>query len=222
MSVEQGRPSGAPSAPRMLTSVPWIVVLLGVGLLASLLVVALFSLRAEERRAVPASLDPPIYLPTIGAGTTAPSSGAPPVAAESTASPTALSPSPRPSATAGAPSASALVAPAVPRNGTVTARYQATDSGRDWFEARLTVTNGSGRSQGWQVELYFTGNVKGVRASATSGVSVTTMGSGVFVLRGIGPLPSGETAVMNLRFTRTGSGDQPGQCTVNGADCVIA
>lgn len=224
MSVEQGGPPGTPSAPRMLTSVPWIVVMLGVALLAGLLVFALFSARQKESPAVPAALDPPIYLPTIGVETSpsASPSDAPLAPVDDTASPSASSPLPTRSPKASAaPAASTLVAPAAPRTGTVTARYQTTASERDSFQARLTVTNGSDRSQSWEVQLYFTGNVKGIEASSAAGVSVSTQGSGVFVLRGTRSLSSGDSAVVSMRFTRTGTGDRPGQCTVNGANCVI-
>lgn len=220
MSTGQQRPS---EAPRVLTSVPWIVVLLGVGLLTGLLVFALFSLRQEERPTVPAALDPPIYLPTLGVE---PSTAVPvepslaPV--DGSASPTA-SPRPTPSAqvTSATPTASTLVATGAPRTGTVTARYRATSSGRDSFEARLTVTNGTGRGRNWTVRLLFTGNVKSIEAASASGVSASTQGSGVFELRSTAPLPAGATAVVTMRFTRTGSGDRPGQCTVDGGTCVI-
>ncbi|MGW5668801.1 cellulose binding domain-containing protein [Micromonospora sp. NPDC003776] len=209
----------------MLTSVPWIVVLLGVGLLAGLLVFALFSARQKESASVPTALDPPIYLPTLGVETSPPASpsDAPLVPVDDAASPSAGSPSPTrsPKATSAAPAGSTLVVPASPRSGTVTARYQTTASERDSFQARLTVTNGSDRAQSWEVQLYFTGNVKGVQASSATGVSVSTQGGGVFVLRGTGPLSSGDSAVVSMRFTRTGTGDRPGQCTVNGANCVI-
>ncbi|MFI2652498.1 cellulose binding domain-containing protein [Micromonospora fulviviridis] len=215
-------PAEAPAAPRVLTSVPWIVVLLGAGLIVSLLVVALLSLRGEERQAVPAPA-PPMYLPTLGvdAPTSAPPTGG------ATDAPTG-SATPSPSATA-SPSARASRS-ATPRpsassravaQGAVAARYEATASDRSGFEARLTVVNGSGGGQGWEVELFFTGNVKTIEASSASGVSVSSQGSGVFVLRGAGPLPAGETATVRMRFGRTGTGDRPGQCTVNGADCVI-
>ncbi|MCW3844492.1 cellulose binding domain-containing protein [Micromonospora yasonensis] len=229
MSIGQERPSEAPSGLRMLASVPWIVVLLGVGLLTTLLLVAVFSVREKEHESVPAALDPPIYLPTVGvdAGTSAPPTVAPLVPGADEPSPTGTTPGRTPSsrttsaAPAAAPAASALVAPATPQAGTVTARYEATRSDRDWFEARLTVTNGSGRSQSWEVRLYFPGNVKAVQASSASGVSVSTQGGGAFVLSGTRSLPSGEAAVVSLRFTRTGTGEQPGECTVNGANCVI-
>ncbi|MFE9690723.1 hypothetical protein [Micromonospora sp. NPDC005806] len=224
MSAGQDRPSGPSSAPRVLTSAPWIVVMLGVGLLASLLLVALFSLREEEPRTVGAAVDPPIYLPTAGAqATSAAPSDAPLAAVETPASPTP-SQSVRPPATGTPARPSASPTPATltaPSTGTVTAAYEATGSGRDWFEARLTVANGSGRSRSWEVELLFAGNVKSLQASSPSGVSVSNQGSGAFVLRGTGPLPSGKTAVVSLRFVRTGTGDRPGQCTVNDTDCVI-
>lgn len=225
MSARRGRPAGETSAPRVLMSAPWIVVFLGVGLLAGLLVIALVSLRGEETPVVPAAVDPPIYLPTLGAGgpSATPSRTPARPAADPTESPTAsptASASPEDGATRSATPGPA--ASAAPRDvGTVTARYEPTASGRNWFEARLTVTNGSGRSQGWTVELYFTGNVKSIQATSASGVSASTQGSGVFVLRSAGPLAAGRSDTVQLRFSRSGTGDRPGQCTVNGTDCVI-
>ncbi|SBT44119.1 hypothetical protein [Micromonospora auratinigra] len=219
MGIGQERPS---EAPRVLSSVPWIVVLLGVGLLTGLLVVAMLSLRRPERPAMPNALDPPIYLPTMGAEPSPPPSDAPVVPVDRSTSPTA-SPSPTPSAkvSSAAPRASASAGTGAARTGTLAARYQATASGRDSFEARLTVTNGTGDARNWTAELLFTGNVKGLQASSATGVSVSVQGSGVFVLRGTAPLPSGDTATVSMRFTRTGSGDRPGRCTVDGGTCVI-
>ncbi|MET8837820.1 cellulose binding domain-containing protein [Micromonospora sp. NPDC004540] len=221
MSGGPARPPDAPAAPRGLTSVPWIVVLLGVGLLVGLLVVVLLSLRGEEQRPLPAPA-PPMYLPTLGVYPTAtPTAGGATVAATGSATP---SPSATASPSAGA-SRSATPRPSTSTRavtqGAVSARYDATASDRDGFEARLTVVNGSGRGQDWEVELLFTGNVKTIEASSSSGVSVSTQGSGVFVLRGTGPLPAGQSATVRLAFGRTGTGDRPGQCTVNGADCVL-
>lgn len=221
MGIRDGELSGASSAPRVLTSVPWVVVILGVGLLTALLIFVLLSLRSPERQAVPAPA-PPIYLPTMAAGSTSSASPTGATRAESTGSPSP-SPSVSPSTTVSSaqPSASATAATAAPRSGRVTARYQVTRSERDFFEARLTVTNGSTRGQEWRVELLFTGNVKSIQASSSSGVSVSNQGSGVFVLRGTDALAPGRTATVSMRFSRTGTGDQPGQCTVNGAACAI-
>ncbi|SCG64642.1 hypothetical protein [Micromonospora inositola] len=221
MSIRHDERAGS-SVARVLTSVPWFVVLLGVSLLTVLLLVVLFSLRGPERQSAPPPA-PPIYLPTVGATTTsAAPTDAPLVAVGPTASPTAsASGTPSPRASSARPPASAPARPAAPRAGALTARYQATASGRDYFEARLTVGNGSAGSQSWEVELTFAGNVKSIDASSGSGLSVSSQGNGWFVLRGTGPLGSGESAVVQMRFSRTGSGDRPGQCTVNDADCVI-
>ncbi|MCI4061588.1 cellulose binding domain-containing protein [Micromonospora sp. R77] len=208
---------------RVLASVPWLVVLLGVGLLVSLLVVALLSLRTPVRQAAPAPA-PPIYLPLAPPTTSAAPTAAPLVAVGDSASATpsrSASASARPSASV-RPSTSATPAPGGSRSGTVTARYQATGSDRDSFTALLTVRNGSSAAQEWRVELLFTGNVKSIRASSSSGVSVTTQGNGWYVLRGTAPLASGGSTVVEMSFSRTGSGDRPGQCTVNGAACTLA
>ncbi|RZU77009.1 hypothetical protein EV384_5721 [Micromonospora kangleipakensis] len=223
MSIEQGEQAGSSSAQRVLTSVPWVVVLLGVSLLTVLLLVALFTLRGPEQQSAVPRPAPPIYLPTMGAMTTsAAPSDAPLVAVDATPSPSAsASGTPSPRASSARPSALASAGGAAPRSGTLSARYQATASERDYFEAQLTVSNGSARSQEWRVELLFTGNVKSLQASSGSGLSVTSQGNGAFVLRGTGPLGAGQSAVVQMRFSRTGSGDRPGVCTVNGTACVI-
>ncbi|MCW3820716.1 cellulose binding domain-containing protein [Micromonospora sp. DR5-3] len=228
MSAGRVQPAEEPSAPRLLMSVPWMVVLLGVGLLASLLVIALLAVRDEERRVMPTAGAPPIYLPTGAAesGSATPTEAAPLVAATPTATPTgspspsrSVGPSRSVSPTSGAPALAApapLVAP-----GAVTARYEAIDSDRRSFAARLTVTNGSGSSQDWTVELAFAGNVKSVEVSSGSGVSASSRGGGMFVLSGTGALTSGQSVSVQLQFGRTGTGDRPDRCTVNGADCAI-
>ncbi|MEU2615616.1 cellulose binding domain-containing protein [Micromonospora sp. NPDC007271] len=95
-------------------------------------------------------------------------------------------------------------------------------SDRNSFEARLTVANGSGRNQDWEVRLQFAGNVKSVHASSASGVSVSTSGNGAFELLGTGPVGPGQSITVQLRFDRMGSGDRPGGCTINGMACVLA
>ncbi|OKI50269.1 cellulose binding domain-containing protein [Micromonospora sp. CB01531] len=229
MNAGRGQSSDGPSAPRLLMSVPWIVVLLGVGLLTTLLVIALLAARGPERRVVPTAAAPPIYLPTHGveSPSAAPDDPAAPlVTAEPTAGPTA---SPSPSRPAGptrpvSPSRAApeLAAPApLVADGGVTARYEATGSDRRGFSARLIVANGSGVGQDWTVKLSFAGNVKSVQASSASGVSASSRGGGVFVLAGTGALEPGQSVTVRLEFNRTGTGDRPERCTVNGADCTI-
>ncbi|MER6595344.1 hypothetical protein ABT214_26545, partial [Micromonospora purpureochromogenes] len=76
---------------------PWIVVLLGAGLLAALLVFALLSFRGPEHAAAPEPA-PPMYLPRMPSVTSSgtPPADAPLVAVDATPSLTATAtPSPR-------------------------------------------------------------------------------------------------------------------------------
>ncbi|MGC5017910.1 hypothetical protein [Micromonospora sp. DT47] len=222
MSDRSAPGSGARSAPAMLSSVPWIVVLLGVGLLTTLLLFSLLSFRDREHPAAPAPA-PPMYLPKMPSVTLSatPAPGTPLVAVDATPSPTA-SATPSERATTRRPSASPSTrAPAPAGSGRLTANYQATSTDRDSFQAQLSVRNGTGGAEGWEVELLFAGNVKSIQASSGSGVSVRTQGSGWFVLRSTDPLGAGETAVISMTFGRNGGGDEPGQCTVNGTACSI-
>ncbi|MFC0003087.1 hypothetical protein [Micromonospora siamensis] len=223
---------GARSAPAVLTSVPWLVVLVGAGLLAVLLVFAMLSFRGTEHQAVPPPA-PPLYLPTLPAS---PSSAgpvstgdAPVVAVQATRSPQASaspsgspSASARPTATRSAGSPSASGAPPVvlgSASGRLTARYQVVASNRDSFDAVLRVDNGSDEARQWQVELGFAGNVK--RAEPLSGgVSVGADGGG-YVVGGTSALGAGQATTVTVRFFRNGTGDQPWQCTVDGAACTI-
>ncbi|MEH0845877.1 hypothetical protein V6U81_26195 [Micromonospora sp. CPCC 205711] len=230
MSDQPAPEAGTRSAPAMLATVPWIVVLLGVGLLATLLVFTLVSFRGREHPPAPEPA-PPMYLPRMPSVTLSATAGtdSPLAAVDSTPSPTvsvsssaSASATPSALATTRRPSASPSTRAAAPTgSGRVTAYYRATSSDRDSFQASLTVRNGTGGARDWEVELLFTGNVKSIRASSDSGLSVRTQGSGWFVLRSTDPLGAGQTAVVSMTFGRTGGGDEPGQCTVNGAACTI-
>ncbi|MBQ1025810.1 cellulose binding domain-containing protein [Micromonospora sp. C95] len=225
----------------MIASAPWVVVLVGVAVLAVLLVVALLSFRGPESPSA-WSPGPPVSLPTAGQGgestptarstaSTGPSASATSTASVSpTGSPSRSgSPEPptdpsgtgsvvRPDASR-SPSASAPAAPA-DEGGAVTASYRVQDSDdADHFEAQLVVRNGTSRSEDWQVELRFSGGVTGIRASSGPGVSVTIRGSGWYLLSGTGQLAAGAQQSVQLRFTRTGGGEYPTQCTVNGSGC---
>lgn len=217
MSVRPAGGPGRPAASRVLASVPWVIVLLGVGLLTAMLVVALVAFRAPERRPM---ADPPptqpLSLPSL------PSLPALPGLAPATPTPTSATPSaqvtPRPPGPAGARSPR----PADRADGALTAGYRVTGSYRDSFTARLVVGNGTDDAREWRVELLFGGNVKSIQVySGGAGIAVTSTGAGRYTLRGTGPLDPGQSRTLGLRFTRHGTGDRPGSCTVNGADCVI-
>ncbi|MFI7550024.1 hypothetical protein ACIBQ2_09765 [Micromonospora sediminimaris] len=231
---------GGHDLSRMVASVPWVVALVGVAVLAVLLVVALLSFRGPERPSAWAP-GPPMSLPTTA---TASAEAAPTARSSTSTGPTATasvtptgsptrsgSPAPptdpsrtgspaRPEASR-SPSTSAPAAP-TDGGGAVTASYRVLDSGdADHFEAQLVVSNGTSGSDDWQVELRFSGGVTGIRASSGPGVSVTIRGPGWYLLSGTGQLAAGAQQSVQLRFTRTGGGEYPSQCTVNGTGCGI-
>ncbi|GIJ24074.1 cellulose binding domain-containing protein [Micromonospora lutea] len=239
---------GGHALPRMIASAPWVMVLVGVAVLAVLLVVALLSFRGPEQP-VAWSPGPPITLPTAAgesaesastahSTTTGPSVPAtPPLSVPPSASVTP-SGSPASSATSARPTGpSRSGAPGQPETywspsasapagstdggGTVTVSYRVQGSGADYFEAQMVVRNSSGQSNDWKVELRFNGGVTGVRASSGPGVAVTIRGSGWYLLSGTGQLAAGAQQSVQLRFTRTGGGEYPAQCTVNGTSCGI-
>ncbi|MCF0095901.1 hypothetical protein [Micromonospora sp. MH99] len=183
--------AGGPRTARVLLSVPWIVVLLGIGALVVLLVIALLSFRTRERESAPQAA-PPVFLPTVPAVA---SSGPTPGGLERrTASPrpSRSSRTPSPRATTALPSPARTSARAVaPTNGAVTARYQVGTDGWNATEAVLSLTNESTPAQG----------------------------AGEFVVSGGVALDPGDTQTLRLRLAWDGSAQRPVRCTVNGVDC---
>ncbi|MEU8008700.1 hypothetical protein [Micromonospora parva] len=226
------RPDGAADsrAARVLVSVPWIVVLLGVCALVVLLVVALLSFRERERDAGPQAA-PPAFLPTMPAGAST-TGGPTPAAVErrsvsprpSRSSPSP-SPSPSPRATAtGSPKpgrTSVLSAPTEPADEPVSARYQVGTDGWNGEAAILSIANTSSRSVDWQVELAFDDDTWALRVGDDSGVSVRGRGNGEFVVRGTRSLEPGDSRTLRLRVGLGESAQRPLACTINGVDCRI-
>ncbi|SCF01755.1 hypothetical protein GA0070607_4475 [Micromonospora coriariae] len=226
------RPDGAEGvrAARVLASVPWIVVLLGVCALVVLLVVALLSFRTREPEPM-SQAGPPVFLPTAPATASATATPTPtstgverrtpsprPSRGSRTPSPRVSTSSPAPGRTS-APAASAV--PLGPAEGTVNARYQVGTDGWDGDEAVLSVTNASGGALDWRVELSYDDDVRGLRVSGDSGVSVSARGDGEFVLRGTRSLAPGDSRTLRLRLGWDDSGERPDRCTVNGVDCQL-
>ncbi|MFF4875609.1 cellulose binding domain-containing protein [Micromonospora sp. NPDC000668] len=224
MAVRPDGAGDARTATRVLASVPWIVVLLGVCVLVVLLVVALLSFRTREREGAPVAA-PPVFLPTVPAA--ASSGGGPtPGAERRSASPrpsrSTRTPSPRVTTSSPAPGrTSAPAVPLGPAGDTVTARYQVGTDGRDGTAAVLSITNGSSRSMDWRVELAFDDDMRVLRVSDDSGISVSARGDGEFVLRGTRSLDPGDTRTLRLRVGWDDSAERPVRCTVNGADCQL-
>ncbi|WP_341716723.1 hypothetical protein QQG74_22420 [Micromonospora sp. FIMYZ51] len=226
--------------PRMIASAPWVVLLVGVAVLAVLLVVAMLSFRGPERPTAWAP-GPPMVLPAppdatgsvdpsdaaAPTGTVVPTGSPSAVPTASTTSATA-SPSARASAGTGSPTPAAgrppaatapAAAPSATGSGVLTASYRLQSVDGDSFQAELVVRNGTGRSVDWWVDLAFTAEVAGLRASSGPGVSVSIKGGGRYLLSGSRSLAAGTQQTVQLRVTRTGGGEYPTQCTVNGAAC---
>ncbi|MEV6693082.1 cellulose binding domain-containing protein [Micromonospora sp. NPDC051196] len=233
---ESGEQNGRGAVPNVIASAPWVVVLVGVAVLAVLLVVATLSFR-EPEQPVAWTPGPPMVLPALEHSPTPTASltSAPASTGTRTASaapPTASSgPSVLPSRTASAsaraeagPSASTAPdeQPSVSVDvGMLTAGYQVTASDPGSFRAQLVVRNGTGLPVGWVVELRFTSGVTGIRASSGPGVSVSIKGAGWYLLSGVGLLDVGAQQTVRLRVSRTGNGEYPAQCTVNGSACAL-
>ncbi|GGM58655.1 hypothetical protein GCM10011608_49570 [Micromonospora sonchi] len=226
-----------PALPRMIAGAPWVVFLVGVAVLAVLLVVAALSFRGPEEQAARAP-EPPVVLPvppesTKPAGST--DEAAPPDPAAPTGSPSATptvattSGVPSPSAGAGSPTAAVSRAPAASppaptpsasSPGVLLASYRLQSVDGDSFRAELVVRNGTGHPVDWQVDLAFTPEVVGIRASSGPGVSVSIKGGGRYLLSGSRSLAAGAQQTVQLRVSRTGGGEQPTRCTINGAACA--
>ncbi|MEU8161756.1 hypothetical protein ACIP95_17840 [Micromonospora parva] len=224
------RPDGAADsrAARVLVSVPWIVVLLGVCALVVLLVVALLSFRGREHDAGPQAA-PPAFLPTVPAGASTTGGPTPAAVERRSVSPRpsrssrSPSPSPRPTMT-GSPTpgrTSVLSAPTTPAEDPVSARYQVGTNGWNGESAILSIANTSSRSVDWQVELAFDDDTWSLRVGDDSGVSVRGRGDGEFVVRGTRSLEPGDSRTLRLRVGLGESAQRPRTCTINGVDCRI-
>ncbi|MCZ7379566.1 cellulose binding domain-containing protein [Micromonospora sp. WMMC250] len=222
------RPDGAAGsrAARMLASVPWIVVLLGVCALVVLLVVALLSFRTRERESVPQGA-PPVFVPTVPAAESATGGPTPAGVERRSVSPrpsrSSRTPSPRATVTS-SPTPGRTAAPLVstPSGGaTVTARYQVGSNGWDGDAAVLSIANETSRSVDWSVELTFDDDLWALRVSDDSGVSMRGRGNGEFVLWGTRSLEPGASRTVRLRVGWGESAQRPQRCTINGVDCRL-
>ena len=200
------RPDGAAAsrAARVLASVPWIVVLLGVCALVVLLVIALLSFRTRERDATPQAA-PPAFLPTVPAAASATGGPTPAAVERRSVSPrpsrSSRTPSPRATVT-GSPTPGRTSAPdgadAGGRHGQrpVRGRYERLGRGRGGAVDRQRVAVG-GWTGRWSWRSTTTPGHCGwlmTRASRCGGA-----GNGEFVLRGTRSLDPGDSRTLRLR-----------------------
>ncbi|WP_165947323.1 hypothetical protein [Micromonospora sp. 15K316] len=219
------RPAGAPepgSAPKLVASVPWVLVLLGVVTLAVLLLVASLSFRVREPEPAAASA-PPLVPPVSPAATASASVSPTPRASRSRTEvhpSRSVRPSPTVTSSSRTPSAPRSNQPASVDGGALTATYRVRDADRDDVAAELVLRNGTGHAEQWRVDLAFSGRVRNLRVFGAP-VWVVPRGDGRYVLRGLGPLAQGRSVELTLRFSRDDRDDQLSGCRVNGGDCAL-
>ncbi|MFC3500243.1 hypothetical protein ACFOOK_04585 [Micromonospora krabiensis] len=225
MPVRPVGPRESGTAPKVVASVPWIVVVLVVVTLVTIVLVASLSFRGRESE--PAADLPPLALPIAPPSSTAPVSGSPGPSSRQTAearpsrSATRSAPASRtPSHTPAAPRATAEQQSA-DGGGAVVATYRVRDVDPDSVEAELLVTNDTGRAEAWTVRLDFGAAVRGVRVVSGGGVSLTSQGDGRFVLSGRQALGAGASVELGLHLSLHVGVDVRTGCTVNGDNCVL-
>jgi hypothetical protein len=109
----------------------------------------------------------------------------------------------------------------VPPPVTVTGRYRVVDSFDDGFIGEVLVVNRTDRDRDWTVRLRFPGNVRDLRTSWVESAPQATAGTdgGTFVWASGVPVAAGSSVALRFHFSRSGSGDRPRTCTVNGSAC---
>jgi hypothetical protein len=196
---------------------PWVAA----ALVASVLVAALLALVPGDRKPATLPPPPPPFLPP------APSAVA---VLPATSAPAAVSPVPRSQTPTPKPTTVRPAAPSRPRPTTsrprpepaVTGRYRVVQSFDDGFIGEVFVANPTGRDRDWTVRLRFAGNVGNLRASwveSAPQATLATDGSTYVWTSGV-PVPAGSGVALRFHFARSGSGDRPRTCTVDGTACT--
>lgn len=198
--------------------------MLGVGALVALLIVAAapFSSKPEPQFGPPPqpflpaeSLDPPATEPaaqprpgpSATAGVSVDSTAGTTATATVTATPTTQRPTPT----------RTTQSPASP----VTGRYRVIDSFGDGFIGEVLVGNDSDQDRDWVVRLRFPSNVGELVTSwveSAPQATLTRSGATYVWTSGV-PVSAHGEALLRFHFARSGTGDRPTTCTVNGASC---
>jgi hypothetical protein len=222
---------------------PWTPTIAGVTALLCMLVLTAQRLSPAERTDAVAPPVPDLYLPPPEpAGPSPEDSPAPAVTPTEKAVPSrvAFSPSSKPAeipATVPTVPAAPTAVPAVPAtNPTETStktpepatppsavgRYGVVGSYDAEFIGEVVISNPTAQATGWTVTLRFPEHVGDLRTSwVESAPQATLSRSGrTFVWRSGVPVDSGASVTLRFQFARTGDGDEPSSCTVNGTTCA--
>ena len=229
MRVTRGehQESGRARAGRALRELlPWAPTLLGVCALVALLIFAAtrFSSAPHVQAVAPVPAPPilpvPTLTPAVPPAPTAASATAPAPVSTSPGRrmrPATMTTSPRPARS----SSRATIAP-VPAPGPLSGRYRVLDSYADAFIGEVLITNSAGRAGDWRVELRFPAGVGELITSwVESAPQATLRRSGdAYVWSSGVPVAAQEQVALRFHFGRTGGGDRPSACTVNGRGCT--
>jgi len=214
-------------------SLSWLPVTLGVCALISFTIIAIMRLTPwQEEQSVLPPPPPEFTLPGTASGPQVPVSVLPPQspsdsrAALSSAAPSSAARPTAPSKTPGRkPTTAPRTTPPPPAPTrvvvTVAGHYSVANSFGDSFIGQVRLTNTTGVARGWTATLAFPSNVGRLRASWVDGQpqpSVRQSGR-TFTWTSAVPLAAGATIQLNVDFDRSGSGDTPTTCVVNGARC---
>ena len=103
----------------------------------------------------------------------------------------------------------------------VTGRYSVLQSFGDAFIGQVLLTNTTGTPQNWRATLVFPSNVGDLRTSWLESLPQPTLSrhGHSFTWTSSVPLAARSTGELRFHFERTGSGDTPDSCEVNGAPC---
>jgi hypothetical protein len=217
---EHGR---ARTGPALRDLLPWAPTVLGVCALVVLLIIAAhrFSSPPEPRAVPPAAPFLPVPVPTLGppAASVTPSASARPDRQVSLAT---SPPSRTPARTPARTSAGGSTTPPAPAPGPVSGRYRVVDSYGDAFIGEVLIGNTAGRDSDWRAELRFPAAVGDLVTSwVESAPQATLRRSGdTYVWSSGVPVPARGQVALRFHFSRTGSGDLPVSCTVNGRECA--
>jgi hypothetical protein len=235
---KRARPSSSSfatsSSGRMDALLPWVPVLVGVGVMIGLLIAALALSPGSATTTANGSVSQsPIGPPDqgqalgssdgLGAGQVSPS--------DPLTSPATMSGSVAPSRTPGGSAAGergnggsgAGVTPSAqaPVVTVVSGRYRVLNSYVDSFIGEVLVSNSSSSSRDWSVRLQFPSNVGSLRTSwVESQPQATLTRSGeTFIWTSTVPVNAGSSVALRFQFDRSGTNSNPATCTVNGASC---
>lgn len=104
----------------------------------------------------------------------------------------------------------------------LTGTYRVVESFDDGFIGEVLIANRTGQDRDWTVRLRFGGNVGRLITSWVESAPQATLSTAgdTFTWRSGVPVAGGGRVALRFHFARSGSGDRPVSCTVDGTACA--